>query len=261
MKTDSILLKHAGTSEKSLRQRVLDGVFWLAVVKICAQVISWTITVYVVRILSPNDYGLMAMVGLYLSSMIVLNEMGLGAAIIQKKDLTQEDLSNIYWAVLAINVGLYVVSVLLAPVIAAFFNESRLTSMIRVASITFILNSVGLVSYNMLTREMNFNRRSQAEMIGNVSGALSTLWLAMHGFGVWSLVWGNLIIEVAKNLLYLFFYPWKLKFSFSFSKIKDMTHFGFKVALAQMFWYLSSNSKCNTTGPDGLRCCHANEIL
>jgi teichuronic acid exporter len=241
MKAENILLKQAVLPERSLRRRVLDGVFWVILVKVFGQAISWAVTIYVIRILSPNDYGLMAMAGVYLSFVMLFNEVGLGAAIIQKKDLSQEDLSNIYWAVLFINAGLCTLSILSAPLIAAFFNEPRLSDVIRVASITFVIHSLGLVSYNMLTREMIFNRRSQAEMIGNASGALSMLWLAMHGFGVWSLVWGNIVVEVVKNLFFLLFYPWKLKFAFSFSKIKDMTHFGSKVALARLFWHLSSN--------------------
>jgi teichuronic acid exporter len=195
----------------------------------------------VIRILSPEDYGLMAMAGVYLSFVMLFNEAGLGSAIIQKQDLTREDLSNICWAVILINAVLYGLSVLSAPLIAAFFREPRLTDVIRVTSIVFIIHGLGLVSYHMLTREMIFNRRSQAEMIGNLSGAVSTLWLAIHGFGVWSLVWGSIIVEVVRNLLFFLFYPWKLSFAFSFSKIKGMTQFGSKVALARFFWYLYSN--------------------
>jgi len=220
---------------------VLDGVFWLTVVKVVGQVISWTITVFVIRILSPNDYGLMAMAGVYLGFIILFNEVGLGAAIIQKKDLNQEDRSNICWAVLSINLALYALSFFLAPLVAAFYNEPRVADVIRVASIVFIVRGLGLVSNSMLTREMVFKRQSQAALIGNASGAVATLWLAMEGFGVWSLVYGNIITEIVTNLLIFLFYPWKPDFSFSFSKVKDLIHFGSKVAVAQLFWYLSSS--------------------
>jgi O-antigen/teichoic acid export membrane protein len=246
MKAENILPKEPALPVMSLRERVLegvflDGVFWVILVKIFGQVISWTITIYVVRILSPSDYGLMAMAGVYLSFIMLFNEAGLGSAIIQKKDITREDLSNICWAVILINAILYGLSVLSAPLIAAFFSEPRLTDVIRATSIVFIIHGLGLVSYHMLTREMVFNRRSQAEMIGNLLGAASTLWLAVHGFGVWSLVWGSIIVEVVRNLLFFLFYPWTLSFAFSFSKIKEMTQFGSKVALARFFWYLYSN--------------------
>jgi O-antigen/teichoic acid export membrane protein len=169
---------------------VLDGVFWLTVVKLAGQVISWTITVYVIRILSPDDYGLMAMAGVYLGFVVLFNEVGLSAAIVQKKDLGDEDRTNICWAVLAINLALYGFSFALAPLIAAFYGEPRVTEVIRVASLVFIVRSVGLVPNSMLTREMAFKKQSQAALVGTTSGAVATLWFAVEGFGVWSLVYG-----------------------------------------------------------------------
>jgi O-antigen/teichoic acid export membrane protein len=220
---------------------VLDGVFWLTVVKLAGQVISWTITVYVIRILSPDDYGLMAMAGVYLGFVVLFNEVGLSAAIVQKKDLGDEDRTNICWAVLAINLALYGFSFALAPLIAAFYGEPRVTEVIRVASLVFIVRSVGLVPNSMLTREMAFKKQSQAALIGTTSGAVATLWFAVEGFGVWSLVYGSILNEIVANLLVFLFYPWRPAFSFSPSKAKALVQFGFKVAVARLFWYLSSN--------------------
>jgi O-antigen/teichoic acid export membrane protein len=225
-----------------MRRRIIDGVFWLTAVKVIAQVISWTVTIHVIRILSPNDYGLMAMAGIYLGFIVLVNEMGLGTVIIQQTDLNRKNLSSIFWAVLLMNALLFTLSVVSAPSIALFFNEPRLANVIRVASFVLIVSSLGFVSYHMLTREMTFNKRSQADMIGNLCGAVSTLGLSINGFGVWSLVLGNIIIELTKNVLFFAFYPWKPELSFSFPQIKNMLHFGSKVVLARLFWYVSSNA-------------------
>jgi len=235
------LFNEAALPEKSLRRLVLEGVFWLSVVKVFGQVFSWTITVYVIRILSPNDYGLMAMAGVYVSFIALFSELGLNAAVIQKKDLSREDLSNIAWAVLSINLALCALSFLLAPLVAAFYNEPRVADVIRVASIVFIFRSLGFAPSNMLVRELMLNRTSQAELIANASGAVATLLLAMEGFGVWSLVYGTIIMEMVRTLFCFVFYPWRPTFSFSFSKVKDMIYFGSKVAMSRLIWYLSSN--------------------
>ncbi len=237
----SIYFKGTALPEKSLRRRVLDGVLWLTAVKVLSQVISWTVSIYVIRILTPDDYGLMAMAGVYIGFIVLFNELGLSAAIIQKKDLDQEDRSNIYWAVLSINLGLYALAFVSAPLVAAFYNESRVTDVIRVASIVFLIRGLGLVSNSMLTREMVFNRQSQAALVGNTAGALATLWLATNGYGVWSLVYGSVILEIITNLLIFLFYPWKPDFAFSFAKVKGLIRFGSKVAVARLFWYLSAN--------------------
>ena len=140
--------------EKSIRRRVLDGVFWLTAAKLLGQLVSWAITVYVIRILSPNDYGLMAMAGVYVGFIVLFNEFGLSAAIVQRKDLGQDDLSNIYWSVLCVNLVLYALSYLSAPLVAAFYHEPRVTDVIQVASVAFVIRSLGLVSNNMLARSL-----------------------------------------------------------------------------------------------------------
>jgi len=227
--------------ERSLKRRLLHGLFWLTAAKIIGQAITWTITIYVVRILSPNDYGLMAMAGVYLGLIILFNEVGLSAAVIQKRDLDQEDISNICWAVLFVNLVLYALSFLSAPLVATFYEEPRVTQVIRLLSVVLIIRSLGLVSNNLLTRELIFNKQSQAELIGNVSGAVTTLLLARHGAGVWSLVYGQILTELVRNALFFFFHPWRPVFSFSFVKAKKLIDFGFKVVLARLFWYLSAN--------------------
>jgi teichuronic acid exporter len=220
---------------------VLEGVFWLTAVKVVGQVISWTITVYVIRLLSPDDYGLMAMAGVYLSFITLFSELGLNAAIVQRKDISREDLSNIYWTVLFINLALYALSFLFALLVAAFYNEPRVAEIIRVLSIALVLRSLYLISSNMLVRELMFDRQSQAELIANASGAVATLWLAIEGFGVWSLVYGTIFMEIVRMLFCFLFYPWKPEFSYSFSKVRDMIYFGSKVAVARLIGYFSSN--------------------
>jgi len=227
--------------EKSLRRRVLDGVFWLTAAKLLGQLVSWAITVYVIRILSPNDYGLLAMAGVYVGFIVLFNEFGLSAAIVQRKDLGQDDLSNIYWSVLCINLVLYALSYLSAPLVAAFYDEPRVTDVIRVASVAFVIRSLGLVSNNMLARQLAFDRQSVASLIGNVADALTTLHLATQGFGVWSLVYGNLTGQSVTTLLILLFFPWKPGLTFSPSRVRSFMQFGIRVAIARLLWYVSSN--------------------
>jgi len=220
---------------------MLDGVFWLTAAKVVGQAVSWTITIFVMRILSPNDYGLMAMAGVYLAFIVLFNEVGLSAAIIQKKDLSDEDRSNICWAVLAFNLVLFGVSFAVAPLVARFYEESRVADLIRVASLAFIIRGIGLVPNSMLTRQMAFKRQSQAALIGSTLGAAATLFLALKGFGVWSLVLGSLINEMAVNTLVYVFHPWRPTLSFSPARARTLIGFGSKVAVARILWYLSSN--------------------
>ena len=228
--------------QMSLRSRVVSGVFWLGATKALGQVISWGTTIYVARLLSPDDYGLMGMAGAFLGFIVVMNELGLGSAIVQKKELSEEELSNIGSVVILINAALYGVSFLSAPWIARFFGEPRLTEVIRTLSLVLIFSGMGATSFHMLTRKIIFKKRSQAELIGNVSGAVSTLLFAVNGLGVWSLVYGNIVLELTKNLFFYIFSPWKPKLRLSLSKVKGVIHFGLKVAVARLLWYFYSNA-------------------
>ncbi len=229
-------------TEKSLRRLVVDGVYWFTAVKILSQVISWAITIYVMRILSPSDYGLMAMAWVCLGFIGLFNEVGLGAAIIQKKDLSQDDLSSICWGVLAINMVLCLFALLSASFVSDFYQEPRVADVLRVASIGFLIRGVSLVPNNILARDLAFSKQSQADLIASVSGAVATLGLATEGFGVWSLVFGILVQDIVKTLLSFFFQPWKPSLSFSLSRLKGFVQFGAKVATTRVLWYLAANA-------------------
>lgn len=235
-------MEEVKVQELSLRKRVIRGVFWFGATKTVGQAISWAITIYIARILSPGDYGLIGMSGIFTGFITMINELGLGAAIVQKKDLSKEDLSNIFWIVFSLNLSLYLLFVLVAPLIGAFFNEPRLVSIIRVSSLTFVISSAGYVSYWMLTKRIMFDKRSQIDFLANLSAGLSTLLLALKGYGVWSLVYGSIILELTKNVLLIIYYPWKPQVSFSFRKATPLLNFGTKITGSRIFWYIYSNS-------------------
>ncbi len=234
--------------EISLKQRVASSVFWLAVTKTTGQVISWGLTIYIVRILSPKDFGLMGMTMVFIGFMKLFNELGLGPAIIQKKRLAENELSYMFWAILCINIFLTLASFLLAPFIADLFRETRLITVIRVISSTFIISGLGLISFNILTREISFNKRAGAELIGNLTGCISTLLFAINGFGVWSLVYGEIIVAVTSNFFYYIFYPYKPRLAFSFEKIRGSINFGLNIAAARLFWYMASRADAFIAG-------------
>jgi teichuronic acid exporter len=220
---------------------MVSGIFWVAGTKAIAQTITWLITIVVVQLLSPQDYGLMGMAILFTSFLLLFNDLGLGASIIQDPDLDDERLSHLRSAIFAINVFLFLLLLLLAPWLARFFREPALVGIVRVLSCTFVLNGIGAPSGYVLARELDFKRKSRAELFGSLSGGLSTLAFAWSGFGVWSLVLGQLFQQVTTNTLYCIFRP--LRFTvFSIAKIRRSMTFGVKVAVSSILWYISSNA-------------------
>jgi Membrane protein involved in the export of O-antigen and teichoic acid len=108
-------LSFDGMSGSSLRDRVVSGALWLTATKALGQIITWIITIIVIRLLTPADYGLMGMALLITGILFLFNEIGLGAAIVQKSTLSGDQLSDLRWLIIAVNVGLFALLVLLAP--------------------------------------------------------------------------------------------------------------------------------------------------
>lgn len=232
----------------SVRERVVRGLFWLTATRASGQIITWVITIFVVRLLSPEDYGLMGMAVLFTGVLFLFNEIGLGAAIVQRSEVTRAQLSDLRWLILVVNAVLCVLLVVLAPAVAAYFDEPRLVAITRVLAIMFLMNGVGTPSASVLQREMAFREKATAEVAGNVAGAVCTLILAFRGYGVWSLVVGNLVLRLITNALYCIYRPPAFERSFSFRNVGLFLEFGFQVAAARLLWYLASSADVMIVG-------------
>lgn len=226
----------------SVRERVVRGLFWLTATRASGQIITWIITIFVVRLLSPEDYGLMGMAVLFIGVLFLFNEIGLGAAIVQRSEVTAAQLSDLRWLILVVNAALCVLLVALAPAVAAYFDEPRLVAIIRVLALMFLMNGLGTPSASILQREMAFREKATAEVAGNVVGAVCTLIMAFRGDGVWSLVAGNLVLRLVTNTLYCFYRPPSFARSFSFNNVGLFLEFGFQVAASRLLWYLASSA-------------------
>ena len=215
--------------EQELKNKAVLGVFWVGSTKVLSQAISWVSTLLVIRILTPDDYGLMGMALVFVGFIHIFNEMGLGAAIIQKQEIDRKDLSTIFWVNLIISCGLYSLLFLLAPIIAVFFDNEQLIILIRVLGLNLILGSLRTVQFHMLIKEMAFDKKSKAEVISNLLSGLTGLIFAYRGFGVWSLVISALVRNVTLTVLVTYYYTWKPLWMFQPGRIKGFLRFGSQV--------------------------------
>jgi O-antigen/teichoic acid export membrane protein len=235
-------------SSDSLRSRVVSGFFWLAATKISGQAISWVITLVVVRLLTPLDYGLIGMAVLVNSFLLLFNELGLGAAIIQKRDLSRSHLSDLRWVILLVNVGLFGVVLLVAPAVGHYFDEPGLVNIVRTMGIVFVINGLGAPSGFMLIREMRFRQKAQSELIANTAAGATTLGFALAGFGAWSLVAGYVVLHTTLGTLYCFHYPIPIQPPSFGAGVVASLRFGSQVALSKVFWWISASADTVVVG-------------
>ncbi|MCK4783656.1 MAG: lipopolysaccharide biosynthesis protein [Desulfobacteraceae bacterium] len=192
--------------------------------------------------MTPADYGLMAMAHVCIGFLAMMSELGLGAAIVQRKDIDKQQLAQVFGFVILANAGLAILLFLGAPLLASYFSELRLVPIFQLLSINFILLSLYVIPQSMLLRNMDFRRKSIVDLIASLASSSITLILAIYGFGVWALVWGAMSIHVVSLFGYnmvnaTFLFP-----SFSFKGTRQLFRFGGFLTGSRILWYFYSKA-------------------
>ncbi len=180
--------------------RVSSALKWATLAQALERVVSWTVTLIVIRLLSPEDYGLMAISVVLINIAGLLDDLGLNAALIQKRRLQAHVAPRIYGAVLLTSlVALGVVQVTAAP-FADFYEDNRIEPIARVLSFTLVLGAAASVPTALLLRDIEFRTISLLEIGRTVLSSLLVLWLAWTGWGVWALVYGSVTSSLLRAL-------------------------------------------------------------
>lgn len=185
----------------SVERQTLSGLKWVAVAKLSSQVVSWAATLLVMRLLLPQDYGLMAIVTVVISVLSNVAELGIGASIIQSRDVSDEELRKISGLVTLVSAAVFAALFLGAPLISALYEMPKLTLLIQVAATQFLISGVATLPQALAQRRFEFKRLAGVEVAWTVATAASTLGLAWYGAGVWALVLGSLIGAAVRMLL------------------------------------------------------------
>ncbi|HEX7077301.1 MAG TPA: lipopolysaccharide biosynthesis protein [Candidatus Eisenbacteria bacterium] len=213
-----------------LKSKAIRSTAWYGGTRLVTQVVSWATTIVVARILAPVDYGLYAMAFAVITFLELFQEFGLGVAIIQRKTLTNRQINSIFWLLMGVSAGLVSVAVLAAPAAARFYHEPRLVPVIRALGFTFLFSSLGTVPLSLLTKEIDFKRRSFAEGAGVLVAALVSIALAHMGLGYWALVGGQVTRVAVRNTGMMVLARWWPRFEFEYGPIRDAVRFGLHVA-------------------------------
>ncbi len=223
-----------------LRTRAIKSTAWYAGTRLWVQAVSWAVTLGVARLLTPQDYGLFAMALTVIGFLELFQEAGLGVAIVQRQDLTRPELNGIFWVVSTISLCLAIVTFAGAGLAANFYAEPRLLWITRLLGFSFLLNSLGMVPYNLLTMEIDFRRRSLAEAYGVLASAGVSIGLAYLEYGVWALVGGYLVRSAVRNAAMSVFCRWAPGLRMSFSRMNEVLKFGLLISGAGGLWELSA---------------------
>jgi len=213
----------------SLRNKLLSGLFWSAVERFGTQGIQFVITIIIVRILTPADYGLIGMLAIFIAIAQSFVDSGFGSALIQKQDATQTDFSTIFYFNIAVSTLFFFILFFTAPLIAKFYNQPLLTPITRVMALNIVVNSFGLIQNTILTKNINFKTLTKVSLSSIVVSGTIGIFMAYKGFGVWALVYQTLGGSVIKTIFLWLYNKWRPVFAFSFQSLKSLFSYGSKL--------------------------------
>lgn len=226
----------------SFKNTVLSSLRWTLFAKFGSQLVSWACTLVVMRLLHPDDYGLMAMATALIALCVLINEMGLGQAVVQAKTIATQELKQVFGLVVLINGSLSALLCLTAPAVAAFFGEPRLTAIIMALAAQFLILMFMVIPSALLDREMLFRYKSINEVLATVTGAAVTLSMAWLGYGVWALVVGSLATVTVRTVCLNLQKPFLHRPSFDFGGFGHFLRFGGYTTANRVLWYLYSQA-------------------
>lgn len=228
---------------ETLKLKVAKGAVWAMLEKLSMKVFTFLVTLVLARLLTPTDYGTVALLYIFTTIAGTLADAGFGRALIQKKDATDEDFNSVFYLSLASAGVLYAVMFFAAPAIARFYDTPSLVSITRVTSITLFFNAINGVQGAELSRKLLFNQSFKISLISALLSAATGITLAFLGYGPWALVWNTIAAGIGSTFAYWYFIAWRPKLMFSWQSVRELFSFGWKMSLSGLLDSAFSNLK------------------
>jgi len=225
----------------SLKRQVASGLFWVALAQLVARGLAFVTTLILAKLLTPAIFGLVGMAALAIAALRYFQNIGFDAALIYRRDDIEEASQTAFLAVLASSALVYLVAVTTAPWVAVFFRQPDVIPVLRVLALTVPISSFGRVPFSLLSRELDFRRKIIPELSASVVGNTAAILLALHGAGVWSLVWGELIRSGIAVVLVWLVSPWRPRWHFSLQQARQLFSYGKHIVSSQTLIFLITN--------------------
>ena len=233
---------------KSLKDQTISGMIWSAVQRFGLMFIIFFSNLLLARLLTPEDFGCIGMIMVFIAIANTFVDGGFGAALIQKERPTQKDYSTIFFWNLAFSIILYIILYLSAPAIARFYSIPILCDVLRVQGVVLIVNALQIVQSSQVRKVLNFKRIAGVWIFATIISAILSITLAYKGFGVWSIVAQYLAISFFTALFYWILSKWRPSFIFSWSSFRELFNYGFFLMLNNLLQTLLDNVRALVIG-------------
>lgn len=230
-------------AKQSLKDKTVKGTFWSAADSFLGHGVTFIVGIVLARLLSPEEYGLIAIVTIFTNILLGVVDSGFSNSLIRKLKVSDDDYNTLFFFNLAVSLVLFSLLFVGAPWIAKFFERPQLVALVRVMGVMLIVHSLTIVQSTILIRKIDFKTKTKASVIAAIASGVIGIGMAFFGFGVWSLVGQQLTRQAVYSGCLWFYNRWWPKLRFSFDSLRYMWGFGWKLLLSGMLNHIWAELK------------------
>lgn len=221
-------------AEQSLTDKTVKGVGWNSVDRIANYGIGFIVGIVLARLLSPEEYGLLGIIGIFTAIFNIVLDSGLSTALIRKDGVTDTDYCTVFWSNLVLSFALTAILYFSAPLIGRFFERGELVPYIHVMAFILILNALSITQQARLTKRIDFKTQTKISLISHTLSGIIGIVMAYMGFGVWALVAQQMSSRLFTTILLWIYNKWWPSLVFSWKSFKELFGFSWKLLVAQI---------------------------
>ena len=219
-------------AEQTLKNKTVHGLGWSAMDNVTKMGITFVVSIVLARLLSPEEYGLIGILTIFISVFNAIVDSGFTNALIRKQDATDIDYSTVFYTNLVVSIFMAMVLFLCAPLIANFFERQELIPLTQVMSSIVVINALCIVQRARTTKKVDFKTQTKVTFIASVISGIVGIAMAYRGFGVWTLVGQQISMQLTTTLFFWFFNKWIPRLAFSMDSFREMWSFGWKLMVS-----------------------------
>jgi O-antigen/teichoic acid export membrane protein len=223
----------------TMRAKIASGLAWKVVSQVFRQLSRVAVVVILARLLTPAEYGLAAMVLVFSSLVLIFADLALGAALVQRRELSEADRSTVFWTSVAAGTGFMLLGIALSWPLAAFYGEPEVQPLFAALSVSFLVTALGTAHSALLNRDMRFKSLELRMMAGTVAGGAVGIAVAFAGHGAWAIIAQQLAIAFVSTTLLWAFSPWRPRLTFSLRSLRSLGGFSGNVFGTRVLFYLN----------------------
>lgn len=228
-------------AEQSLKEKTAKGLFWGGLSNGVQQLLNLFFGIFLSRILTPDDYGMVGMLSIFSLIAGSLQESGFIAALANKREISHKDYNAVFWFSTGLSACLYLILFFCAPLIAKFYNTPQLTALARYSFLGFFIASLGIAHSAYLFRNLMVKQKAIAVTIGLVASGTIGVTMAFLGFAYWGIATQSIVYVGTVNICYWRFSLWRPTLSFDFRPLKGMLSFSSKLLATNIFNHINNN--------------------